>query len=96
MITGNLRGLLVSGKRESDLETYRNALRTGHGDEQRMEISAVALLGVAGIEDITAAPTGARFVVAHGSENEVVNGACFLQELRFSLRDLGCDVGGQA
>jgi len=96
VITGNLRGLLVGGKREPDLEACWNALRTGHGDEQRMEISAVALLGVAGIEDITAAPTGARFVVAHGGENVVVNGACFLQELRFSLRDLGCDVGGQA
>ena len=53
-------------------------------------------LAVAGIEDMTAAPTGAGFVVVYSSENVIENGACFLQELQLSLPDLGCQVGGEA
>src|SRR5208282_3980276 len=82
MIAGDLGGMLVGGKRKSNFEAGRNALRAGHGDEQGMKVGAVAFLGVARIENIAVSPAGSGFVVAHGSEDVVVDGAGFVQRLR--------------
>src|SRR5437660_1242695 len=82
VIAGNLRRMFVGWQRKANFKPRRNALRTHHGDEKRMEISAVALLGVASVQHIAAPPAGAGFVVTHGGEDVVVDGSRLLQRRR--------------
>src|SRR5580704_1954308 len=78
VISGDVGGMFVGWQRETDFETRRNALRTGHGDEEGMKVGAITFLRIAGVEHIAPAPTGTGFVVAHGGEDVIVDGASFV------------------
>src|SRR5258707_1204682 len=88
--------MLVRRQREANLKARWNALRPRHGDEQRMEIGAVALLSVAGVEHVAAAPASAGFVVAQRSEDVVINCTRFVERLLFTLSNLHGEIGGQS
>ena len=96
VVSSDLGGVLVGRQRESDLEAGRDALGSSHGNEQGMEVSAVAFLRVAGIEHVAATPARSGLVVAHGGEDVVVNGAGFVERLRFVLGDFGRQISRQA
>ena len=87
--------MLVRWQGEADLEARRNALRSGHGDEERMEVGAVAFLSIAGVEYVATSPSGSRFVVAHGGENVVIDGARFVEVPTLALCDIGSEIRGQ-
>src|SRR6185437_9560195 len=59
VIAGDFGRLLTCRDCETDLKLCWNFLGTSHSDEEGMKIRAVALLGVAGIEHVAAAPSGA-------------------------------------
>src|SRR6478735_3169358 len=57
-----------------------------------MEIGAVALLSIAGVENVPAAPSRAGLLVTHRREDVIVYGARFFQRPSFILRDLSCQI----
>ena len=87
MVPGDLAGASFGRQREPNFEASRNALRSRHGDEQGMEVSAIAFLGIAGVENVAVAPSGPGFVVAHGGEDVVVDGAGFIERLSLAFSD---------
>ena len=52
-----------------------------------MEIGAVALLGITGIEHVTASPACAGFIVTQGRKHVIVDGAGLVERRRLSLGD---------
>ena len=95
VIARNLGGMFIGRKRESDFEACRGPLRTGHGDEQRMEIGAISLLGIASVKHVTVTPSCAGLVIAHGGENVVVDRSRLIQRSGYALGDFDCQVGGK-
>src|SRR5438105_1581382 len=75
VIAGNLRRIFTFRQRETDLESGRNVLRVGHGDQDRMKIGAIAALRITGPQGIALAPAGSALVVAHGGERVIVERA---------------------
>src|ERR1700719_4742319 len=69
--------VLIRGQWKANLEARRNSRRPHHADEQRMEIGAVAPLGPARPDRIAVPPARSRFVVAHGGDHVIVDGARF-------------------
>ena len=61
-----------------------------------MEVGAVALFGVAGVENVPSAPPRASLLVTHGREDVIVNGARFIQRRSLTLRDFGRQNGRPA
>src|SRR6476646_12188257 len=61
-----------------------------------MKIGAVALLGVAGVENVPSAPSRAGLLVTHGREDVIVNGPRFIQRCSLTLRDFGRQNGWPA
>ena len=96
MIAGDLRGMLVRRQGKSNFKARRNPLGTRHGDEQRMKVGAVALLGIAGIEHIAVSPARAGLVVAHGGEHVIVDGACLLERRGLAFGHFHRQVGRQS
>src|SRR5580700_9411788 len=87
---------MVGGKWKSDLEARWDALGAGHRNEQRVEVRAVALLRVAGVKNVAAAPTRARFVVTQRREDVVVDRARFFEGSSLALSNLRRQIGGQS
>jgi hypothetical protein len=85
VIAGDLARPPVSRHRKSNDETRRNAERPGIADKNRVEIGAVSAAVFAGIIDVAAAPALAAFVVLHGRDYVVVNGARHFQ-IAFRVR----------
>src|SRR5208337_4222127 len=65
-------------------------------NKQRVEVGAVAALGIASPERVSAAPAGAALVVLHGAEDVLVEGAGALEVGRAAGGFLSRDLGGQA
>src|ERR1039458_1504395 len=61
-----------------------------------MEVSAVALLGIAGIEHVAVSPARAGLVIFHGGEYVVVNGASLVERLCLAFGYFDGEVGRQA
>src|SRR5579864_21987 len=89
MVTSNIGRRFVRRHLKSNLETRRNALRSRHRNEERVKISAVALLRVARIKDVASPPTRAGLVVAHVRKHVVVNSSSFVELRGFVRRDFG-------
>jgi len=53
-----------------------------------MEVGAVTLLGIAGVENVAMSPARSRLVIAHGGEDVVVDGASLIEGLSLALSDL--------
>src|SRR5437867_8011505 len=73
VVPGDVAGALVPRQREADLEPGRNPGGAHHPDEQRMEIGAVSVPGVAGEDRVATPPALAGLVVPHGGEDAVVD-----------------------
>src|SRR5271157_2700828 len=73
VIAGNVALVLVLGKREADVEARGNTVSAQHADKRRVEIGAVAVLGIAGPHRVSTAPTGARLIVAEGCKQVIVS-----------------------
>ncbi len=84
---------LSERKRKANLEASRDALGSRHGDEKGMEVGAVAFLGVAGIEHVAVSPAGSGFVVLHGGEDVIVDGAGFVEMIGLASSDLHGKIG---
>src|ERR1700733_10171777 len=87
---------MVGRKWKSDLEARWDALGACHRNEQRVEVRAVALLRVAGVKNVAAAPTRARFVVTQRREDVVVDGASFVEGFGLALSNLRGQIGGES
>src|SRR5271157_6086990 len=77
MIARDISLVLAFRQREADVEPGGNVVSTQHADERRVEIGAVAVLGVAGPNRIPSAPTRTRLIVAEGSKKIIVGGFGF-------------------
>src|ERR1039458_1800545 len=61
-----------------------------------MEVSAVALLGIAGIEHVAVSPARAALVIFHDGDSVVVNGASLVERLCLAFGYFDGEVGRQA
>src|SRR5580704_14503358 len=72
VVTGDLSLVFVLRQRKTDVEAGGNPVRTQHADKWRVEISTVAVLGIAGPHRIPASPSRAGLVVTHIREEIIV------------------------
>src|SRR5437879_3462301 len=75
MVAGNLRRILAFRQWEPNFEPGGNVLRAGHGNKDRVKISAIAALRVTGPESVALAPSSATLVITHGGKGVVIEGA---------------------
>src|SRR5205807_7758540 len=79
VVAGDLAGVLGGRNADAHLESRGDLLGACHGDEQRMEVAAVAALVVANPFHVTASPAGAALVVLQNGDHVIVEGASALQ-----------------
>jgi hypothetical protein len=72
---------LIGGQRDADHEPRRDADRSGLGDEQRVEVGAVAGPDVAGIGRVPPAPALSRLVVRQRANDVIVEPPRLAQRL---------------
>jgi hypothetical protein len=61
-----------------------------------MEIGAVALLGIAGVQHVTVPPSGARLVIPHGGENVIVDCPRLIERRSFAFGHFDRQFRGQS
>src|SRR5713101_8603542 len=76
---------LVLRQGKADLEAGGDAFEAHHADKHRVEVGAVAALGRAGPDGVTAAPALARLVIAHRGDHIVVDLSRFLERVADAL-----------
>src|SRR5581483_7474540 len=72
MITGNVARPMLRRKRKANLKLRRNFFGSGQGDEQAVEVAAVAIAALARPYGVALAPTGSLLAIAHVPIHDII------------------------